>query len=784
MATRKNAPQKKTPAKKSSNKKQVASKAKGSAKKRSLKWRFFVLLLKLFFVFTIFFSVYVVYLDFLIKDKFEGKKWSLPARVYARPLELYQGLKISPDQLISELKALKYRYGFHPLKEGTYSQKGISFRIKGRSFVFGDAKEKPQPVKVAIRNNEIVSIKHAVNGADVDIVRLDPALIASIYPNHNEDRILVKIDKVPEKLKAALIAVEDRYFYSHYGVAPLSIMRAMYINLKAGRVVQGGSTLTQQLVKNFYLSSEKTLVRKVNEAIMAVLLDYHYEKDKILEAYINEIFMGQDGKRAIHGFGLAGRYYFDKDLEELNAAEIALIVGMVRGASYYDPRRHPQRAKNLRNLVLDIMAGAGIISKKELAVYKKKKLGIVKKDSFSRNRYPAFVDVVKQQLHKDYKDQDLRSEGLRIFTTLAPYVQKEAEIALNKRIKRLGKKNLEAAVVITRADNAELLAIIGGRDLRYSGFNRALNAKRQVGSLIKPAVYLTALANPEKYNLATPLSDKKFSLKDKKGHVWTPKNYDRQERESVALMSALIKSYNIATVRLGAELGIDKVVATLEDMGVSEDEIPHFPSLFLGAIQLSPFQVAQLYQSLATGGFDIRIRAVREVLDVDNKPLQRYPLEVKKRFPAAAVYLTVYAMQKVVEEGTAKGLSRYLQDLGIAGKTGTTNDTRDSWFAGFSGDKLAVVWVGRDNNKSTGLTGAGGAMQIWGEFMKELHPAELRLLPPEDIIEIKVDLNSGKEVDDYCKHIEVIPVKIGTKIEKAKNCKVNGIKGFFQKILN
>jgi penicillin-binding protein 1B len=701
------------------------------------------------------FAVYVVYLDHTIRTQFEGKRWALPARVYAAPLELYPGKKISAAQLGAALAALNYHYG--ALAEpGSYSREATSIDLRSRPFAFWDGPQPSQRLRVSFSGDHVDQLEDLSSGKTIPLARLDPLLIGGIYPAHNEDRILVKLNEVPPVLIKALVAVEDRKFYQHYGIDPRAIARALWANLRAAGAVQGGSTLTQQLVKNFYLSSERTLRRKAVEAIMAVLLDAHYSKDEILEAYVNEIYLGQDGNRAIHGFGLAAQFYFGRPLQQLNLPQSALLVGLVKGPSYYDPRRHPRRALARRNLVLSELAGQHVITTDELLRAKTAPLGVTKRVPVGTSAYPAFLNLVHQQLRSDYSEDDLRSEGLRIFTTLDPRVQHAAEQALTTRLTAIEKQRhlpadtLEGAVVVTSSENGEVLAVVGGRRARYEGFNRALDAVRQIGSLIKPAIYLTALSQPDKYTLVTRLDDSPLTWSEPGVKEWAPQNYDKKFHGEVPLHTALAESYNVATARLGLDLGLPTIIDTAHRLGI-ERSLPAYGSTLLGSVGLTPLEVTQMYQTFASGGFFTPLRSIREVLTPDGVPLKRYSLAVDQTVDPAATYLVTTAMQEVVQRGTAKGLNAYLPaDLNVAGKTGTTDDLRDSWFAGFTGDKLAVVWVGRDDNQSTGLTGATGALTVWGKMMATLQPEPLVPPMPESVERVRIDPQTGLRADDNC----------------------------------
>jgi penicillin-binding protein 1B len=544
--------------------------------------------------------------------------------------------------------------------------------------------------------------------------------------------------------------------------------------------------LTQQLVKNFLLTPERSLARKFNEALMALIVESRYDKDEILEAYANEIFLGQDGERAIHGFGLGAFYYFNRPISELQLHESALLVALVKGASFYNPRRHPQRAIERRNLVIDQMERLGMIDAEQARAARSAKLGVSARGVTHGHRVPAFVDLVRRQLRRDYREEDLTSEGLRIFSTLDPWVQRRAEIAVSQRLKRiesdrgLAADSLQAAMVVASAQQGEIEALVGGRDNRVAGFNRALDAIRPIGSLIKPAVYLTALAQPGRFTLSSRLNDGPVDLALPNGQRWQPRNYDRMVHGQVPLHDALARSLNLATVHLGLEVGLDAVIDQLEALGIRRD-IPAYPSLLLGAISLSPLEVTQLYQGLASGGFHSPLRAIREVLDMDQTPLQRYPLTVRQATDPGAVFLLTRNLVEVAERGTASGLRRYLPaGLEIAGKTGTTNDLRDSWFAGYSADRVATAWVGRDDNAPTSLTGATGALPIWGTLMGSIKNAPLRTNPPAGVSYHWVD-DAGRLAADHCEGAMAFPFIDGSEPLQASECiEQRGLGGFLR----
>lgn len=721
-------------------------------------------------------AIYVAYINHTVTAQFEGKRWALPARVYARPLELFEGMPLTPSQLEDELLQLGYERTAELNSPGTFKSSPREFHFVTRAFRFWDNSEPSLAVRAVLEKGNVVRLENGKTGKPLDIVRLDPLVIGSIYPAHNEDRVLVQLPEVPALLIKALIAVEDRRFYEHNGIDPLSIVRALWANIRARGTVQGGSTLTQQLAKNFYLTSERTFSRKFNEAIIAVLLEWHYSKEEILEAYLNEIFLGQEGQRAIHGFGMASYFYFGRPLTELKLPQYALLVSLVRGASYYDPRRHPQRALTQRNRVLDILAAQGHINAQQAQLAKQTALGVTRKAPKGSSPYPAFMDLLRRQLQQDYKEEDLTSTGLQIFSTLDPRIQNNTERALAARIEQLEKAykipvgRLEGAAIVTSSENGEVLAVVGGRDARFSGFNRTLDAQRPIGSLIKPAVYLSALAMPQRYTLATLIEDEPITFKNPGGRPWTPQNYDHKYHGPVALHTALAHSYNIPAARLGLDVGIPTVLRSLKSLGITRD-IPPYPSLLLGALDLTPVEVAQMYQTFASGGFRVPLRAIRDVLTARGEPLQRYALSIEQAFDAAPIYLLNTAMQEVVRSGTARAVYQKLpESLALAGKTGTTDDMRDSWFAGFSGQHVAVVWLGRDDNKSTGLSGATGALKVWGDIMQLSATQPLQLSAPDNVELVRIDTATQQRVASHCDAAIELPFISGSAPLEVYDC--------------
>lgn len=709
-------------------------------------------------------SLYWLWLDSQVRERFAGAKWELAARLYARPLELYSGAPVSAEMLRLELEGLNYQSVTKLARPGHYVWSGNQVEIYRRAHQIGEQAIAATRVQVQFAHSKALRIQSVT--ASEAIVALEPKEIGSIYPASGEDRILTRLSAIPPLLGETLLAVEDRNFMHHHGLSVKAITRAVMANLRAGSVVQGGSTITQQLVKNMYLTNERSLVRKLNEAAMTLSLEWHYNKSDILEAYLNEVFLGQSGSRAIHGFALAAQFYFNKDIAGLKTEEIALLVGLVKGASYYNPWRYPQRAKARRDTVLQIMRDSELISGNQLLQARKASLGVVAAPS-SQHAYPAFVGLVKRQLLRDYPLEALQSEGLAIYTTLAPSVQTLAEKALTQRLDQLEAQyqlddnSLQGAVVVTAVGSGEIRAVVGDRNPRYHGFNRATDSQRAVGSLIKPVLYLTALESGN-YTLATPLDDGPLEYPLDNGDIWAPTNFTGVDHGEVPLYVALANSYNQAAARLGVELGVKPVLKQLAQLGVNQ-KVPPVPAVVLGAVPLSPLVVSEYFHTLANEGIYAPSRAIRTVYSADGERLHRYPLGSREAVSASTAYLTDFAMQITARQGTARHVYAALPDsLSVAAKTGTTNDQRDSWFAGYTGSDLGVVWIGRDDNRSTPLTGATGALPVWRDLFVQLPSESIQRIQPNDIEFVWVDAVSGELSAGDCQGALLLPFVKGS----------------------
>ncbi len=709
-----------------------------------------------------FFLIYLSELNEKVQQQFAGKRWALPTSVYGRPLEIYPGMRIGMKDFLYELSFMQYQPAHRIKIPGDYQKHRTTIELKTRPFSLEDNTEPSRHLRLRFDAQRLISITDLSTQKPVDILQLNPPLIGRFYPKHGENRVLVQLQDVPETLVEMLVATEDRKFYEHIGIDVFAILRATLTNLKEMRVVQGASTLTQQLVKNFFLTRAQTLQRKIEEACMALLLEWHYEKEEILEAYFNEVYLGQDGEHAIHGVAQASYFYFGRPLQELQLHQQALLVAMLKGPSQYNPRRFPKKALKRRNLVLSMLVSTTTIDEGLLVHASEQSLGIVEKPHSSQTPFPSFLALVKRQLLEEYAEADLQSEGLQVFTTFDPQFQRKMERAIDKKLKqleasyRIKSKTLEVASILTNTNNGEVLAMVGGRNFRFPGFNRVLDAKRPIGSLIKPVVYLAALSEAKGYHLMSLLDDSSLEMVVN-GKKWRPQNYDRKFHGNVPFYQALAHSYNLPSIRLGLEVGLDKVQQALQQLGFQRT-VEFFPSSLLGSVEMSVFEVAKLYAPLASGGFFTPIQTIRSVATHEGIPLKRYPLAIEHTLDVVPVYLLNVALKSVIEEGTGRKLKKILPaHLDVAGKTGTTNDLKDSWFAGYTGDRLAVVWLGKDNNQSTKLTGSSGALAVWGEIIKSIPSKSLQLHQPENVEWLTVNQDSGALTEEQCPNAIRVP---------------------------
>ncbi|MEX7692220.1 bifunctional glycosyl transferase/transpeptidase [Enterobacter hormaechei] len=717
-------------------------KGKGKGRKPRGKRGWFWLLLKLFIVFVVLIAIYGVYLDQKIRSRIDGKVWQLPAAVYGRMVNLEPDMSISKNEMVKLLQATQYRQVTKMTRPGEFTVQAKSIEMIRRPFDFPDSKEGQVRARLTFDGDRLETIENMDNDRQFGFFRLDPRLITMLSCANGEQRLFVARNGFPDLLVDTLLATEDRHFYEHDGISLYSIGRAVLANLTAGRTVQGASTLTQQLVKNLFLSSERSYWRKANEAYMAVLMDARYSKDRILELYMNEVYLGQSGDNEIRGFPLASLYYFGRPVEELSLDQQALLVGMVKGASIYNPWRNPKLALERRNLVLRLLQQQQVIDQELYDMLSARPLGVQPRGGVISPQ-PAFMQMVRQELQSKLGDKVKDLSGVKIFTTFDSVAQDAAEKAAVEGIPVLKKQrklsDLETAMVVVDRNTGEVRAMVGGAEPQYAGYNRAMQARRSIGSLAKPATYLTALSQPNLYRLNTWIADAPISLRQPNGQVWSPQNDDKQFSGQVMLVDALTRSMNVPTVNLGMALGLPAITDTWQKLGVPKDQLHPVPAMILGALNLTPIEVAQAFQTIASGGNRAPLSALRSVIAEDGSVLYQSFPQAERAVPAQAAYMTLWTMQQVVQRGTGRQLGAKYPGLHLAGKTGTTNNNVDTWFAGIDGREVVITWVGRDNNQPTKLYGASGAMSIYQRYLANQSPVPLNLVAPEDIVDMGVD---------------------------------------------
>ena len=721
---------------------------KGKGRKPRGKRGWFWLLLKLFIVFVVLMAIYGVYLDQKIRSRIDGKVWQLPAAVYGRMVNLEPDMSITKNEMVKLLEATQYRQVSKMTRPGEFTVQSNSIEMIRRPFDFPDSKEGQVRARLTFDGDRLDTIENMDNNRQFGFFRLDPRLITMLSSANGEQRLFVARNGFPDLLVDTLLATEDRHFYEHDGISLYSIGRAVLANLTAGRTVQGASTLTQQLVKNLFLSSERSYWRKANEAYMAVLMDARYSKDRILELYMNEVYLGQSGDNEIRGFPLASLYYFGRPVEELSLDQQALLVGMVKGASIYNPWRNPKLALERRNLVLRLLQQQQVIDQELYDMLSARPLGVQPRGGVISPQ-PAFMQLVRQELQSKLGDKVKDLSGVKIFTTFDSVAQDAAEKAAVEGIPALKKQrklsDLETAMVVVDRNSGEVRAMVGGAEPQFAGYNRAMQARRSIGSLAKPATYLTALSQPNQYRLNTWIADAPISLRQPNGQVWSPQNDDKQFSGQVMLVDALTRSMNVPTVNLGMSLGLPAIVDTWQKLGVAKDQLHPVPAMILGALNLTPIEVAQAFQTIASGGNRAPLSALRSVIAEDGSVLYQSFPQAERAVPAQAAYMTLWTMQQVVQRGTGRQLGAKYPGLHLAGKTGTTNNNVDTWFAGIDGREVVITWVGRDNNQPTKLYGASGAMSIYQRYLANQSPVPLNLVAPEDIVDMGVD-SSGNFV--------------------------------------
>jgi penicillin-binding protein 1B len=734
---------------------------------------FSILLISLLIVTSsglVFGSWYLRQLEETVTAKFEGPKWRFPSKIYSDTHLLYVGINLRSEDLLEKLRRLGYHEAQSPPKiRGEYRfqpSRGL-LEIYLRDFSYPTEQFKGALVRISLQGNIITKIENVATGEEMFSLELEPELITGLYDRVWEERRVVNLTEVPPLIIKAILAVEDERFYDHHGIDPVSIMRAVWVNVRSGGVVQGGSTLTQQLMKNFFLSDERKFSRKVKEAIMALIVERKYSKDQILENYLNEIYLGQRGSQGIFGVWEASQFYFSKSLSELTVGEAALLAGLVRAPNRLSPYRSLDVATKRRNVVLAKLWDDQIITRKQYEAALRESLPqreLIK----VTNDAPYYVDYLRRELAENYSNDVLTAEGLRIFTSMDLQLQKIAERSLAEGLKKLEasypalrrrgeEDNLEGAIVVLRPQTGEIKAMVGGRSYQKSQFNRAFQAKRQPGSIFKPFVYLAALMSGgeggKKFTPVTMVEDSPFKW-SYDGQEWEPGNYNDEYFGTVTFRRALEKSLNSATARIAREVGVKRVSDIAHRLGV-QSPLPAVPSLSLGAAEVTPLEVAYAFSTLANNGVRARPLAVKQVMDADHQVREKRDIKVDKVLTPQIAFIMNHLLRGVFERGTADVARRWGFTRPAAGKTGTTNDYKDAWFVGYTPDLLAVVWVGFDNKAKLGLSGAQAALPIWTEFMKRATagtPVTDFVVPPGVRI-VEIDPLSGQLATPNCSYV-------------------------------
>ncbi|HEX6096176.1 MAG TPA: PBP1A family penicillin-binding protein [Thermoanaerobaculia bacterium] len=706
---------------------------------------------------------YVGYNYVVITKKFESaRRWDLPSRVYSDATQIVAGMGYPRALLEPKLNHVGYREVKGRVENpGEYRYVGDDLEIFLNNFEYPDMEFHAMPVLVEMNGAQVRSLKRLSDNITLRGVRIEPELITSIYDNAMEDRIPVSLDAIPQILTDAIIATEDRTFYSHQGVSPRGILRAIYTDIRAKGLVAGGSTLTQQLVKNLFLDPARTFRRKGQEALMAVLLELRYDKSEILEAYCNEIYLGQNGSVQIVGVEQASQVYFGKKVTYITLPEAATLAQMIRSPNVLSPLKNPQRAKTGRDRVLRLMLEQRKITQRQYEEAVASPLSVTRFPKTTRSA-PFFVDLVLKQLRETYPETQLKTEGLRIFTSLDMIMQRSAEEALNNGIANLGKKYkhirnsdtpLEGVVLTIQPGTGYVRALVGGRNYTTTQFNRAIQARRQPGSLFKPFVYVTAMdpsRGDQTLTASTVLDDSPISVKAGTAD-WKPQNYDLRFHGPVTVREALAHSYNIPAVRAAIDAGVPNVIKTATAIGV-ESKLQPYPSISLGSFEVTPLEIAYAYSAFANLGVKSEPVTILAVVRPDGELLETRNLKMKRVAPASVCYVMNDVLKDVFKYGTA-GRARSLGfEHEYAAKTGTTSNYRDAWFIGYSPRILSLVWIGFDDGHSTRLAGGDACLPIWTRHMNRIDGMipDVDWKRPEDVTEREIDPQSGMLATPYC----------------------------------
>jgi penicillin-binding protein 1B len=703
-------------------------------------------------------SIYGWYLSSQVEKRFSARRWQIPSTVYSDTTLLYPGQRFDPTFFTKKLINLGYHRVNHlPSKKGELQITPVEINIFLNDLKTPWRTRGGFPVRVISSDNKIETILRIENGDKIPILELEPEEIMQFFGPERERRHLISIEQVPEHLVLAVLAAEDHRFFQHSGVDFRGILRALITNLRHGAIRQGGSTLTQQLAKNYFLTPARTLRRKFKEVLLALIIELKYDKNEILEIYLNEIYLGQKGSVAINGFGEASYFYFGKPVKELTLSEAAIMAGLIKAPNHYSPYRDKARCRSRRDVVLQSMHRNEWLSKTELQVEQKQPIKAVG-FTVSDTKAPYFIDYLTEQLNTLYRPEDLSSLGLSVYTTLDTQVQMAAEKALAEGLERLESSNpdlqrqapeqkLQGALVVMQPKTGHILAMVGGRNYSISQFNRITQARRQPGSAFKPFVYLSGLA---KFTPTTLLSNapKSYTVD---GKLWEPQNFEPVTEYTVTLKNALKKSYNLASVDLAMKIGLDQIVDMTGRFYFSTPIKP-YPSLALGAFEVIPLELARAYCVFAAEGVQPFPLSLKGVVGEHDNILEQKHLNIERLISPAEAFIMTAMLQSVVNEGTARSLKWKGVSWPVAGKTGTTNDFRDAWFVGYTPDILALVWVGFDNAETIAATGAAAALPIWADLMNAIpqYRSETEFKAPRGVERISVCPVTGLIAVDDC----------------------------------
>jgi len=706
---------------------------------------------------------FVGYTYVVVTRRFDStRRFDLPSRIYSDATPLVPGMSYPRALLEPKLNHV----GYHEVKgrvanPGEYRYADGNLEIYLQNFEYPDVEFRAVPVTVDFDGATVHSVKRLDDGVALRGIRIEPELITSIYNNEMEDRVPVVLAAVPAVLSDAIIATEDKGFYHHEGISIRGTLGALMTDLRQKSWTHGGSTLTQQLVKNMYLNPERTWRRKIVEAVMALLLEARYTKEEILENYLNEIYLGQNGAVQIVGVEQASQVYFGKHVTYLTLPEAATMAGIIRSPNVLSPIKYPERAKPRRDTVLRLMREQGKISEED---YQKALAAPLATTRFPRTlrSAPFFVDLVLKQLKESHPETQLRTEGLRIFTTLDMIMQRSAEQALDSGIESLNKRYsylrksatpLDGVVLTIQPGTGYVKALVGGRNYSKTQFNRAIQARRQPGSLFKPFVYIAAMdpaRGQQALTAATVLDDSPISVKVGNA-IWTPQNYDLRFHGPVTVREALAHSYNIPAVRAAIDAGVPNVVKEASAIGI-ESHLAPYPSVSLGAFEVTPLEIAYAYSAFANLGVKAEPISILAVSQRDGTLLESREVKMRRVAPAGLCYVMNDILKDVFSYGTA-GRARSLGfERSFAGKTGTTSNYRDAWFIGYSPRILSLVWVGFDDGKSVRLAGGDACVPIWTTHMNRIAGLvpDVEWRRPDDVVDREIDPESGQLATPWC----------------------------------